>query len=341
LKNTERKAVVIGGGITGLSAALELANLNIDVTLIEQANRLGGVAVQLSCKATDRCVACGACIVSQKLHSVVHQPNISVCLESRIKKVNRHDRYIVEFEQKPLNATTRIDADAIIAATGFQSFDPESKPYGYKRFENVITNLELERMLRKDGWVKKPSDGSPPERIAFIQCVGSRDAQLNHLWCSRVCCASALRIANRVKWDRPETDIAIFYIDIQEDLNTLKIDVQHPTTLHRIIPGDIIETDDKQLQVTCYENGGEDKRFDMVVLSIGMMPRPGNYSLYKQLGLPLSENAYSFAYDEAGLALYEGIFPAGTVTAPMGIAESIASAGKAARDAAAYLMEGR
>ena len=111
--------------------------------------------------------------------------------------------------------------------------------------------------------------------------------------------------------------------------------------MHRIIPGDIIETDDKQLQVTCYENGGEDKRFDMVVLSIGMMPRPDNYSLYRQLGLPLSENAFSFTYDDAGFSLYEGIFPAGTVTAPMGIAESIASAGKAARDAAAYLKEGR
>jgi heterodisulfide reductase subunit A len=341
LKNTGRQAVIIGGGITGLSAALELANLNIDVTLIEQADRLGGIAVQLSCKATDRCVACGACIVSQKLHSMVNHPNISVCLESRIKKVIKHDRYVVEFEQKPLNAITQVDAGAIIAATGFQSFDPESKPYGYKRFKNVITNLELERMLRKEGRARRPSDGNPPQSIAFIQCVGSRDAQLNHLWCSRVCCASALRIANRIKWDRPDTDISIFYIDIQEDLNTFKMDIQHPTSMHRIIPGDIIETDDKQLQVACYENGGEDKRFDMVVLSIGMMPRPDNYSLYKQLGLRLSENAFSFTYDDAGFPLHEGIFPAGAVTAPMGIAESIASAGKAARDAAAYLMEGR
>ena len=340
MKNTGRNVVIIGGGITGLSAALDLASLNSDVALIEQTDCLGGHAAQLSCKATDRCVECGACMVHQKLHSVVRHPNISVFLGSQIKTVKRHHSYTIEFEQKPLASLSRVDADAIIVATGFQSFDPEFKPFGYKRFDNVITNLELERMLRQEGRARRPSDDNPPKSIAFIQCVGSRDAKLNHLWCSRVCCASALRMANRIKWDQPDTDISIFYIDIQEDFNSFNMDGRHPPRLHRTIPGDIFETDGKQLQVTYYENREEDKRFDMVVLSIGMMPRLDNYSLFKQLGLSLSENTYSYTYDGAGIPLYEGIFPAGAVTAPMSIAESIASAGKAVRDVTVYLEEG-
>lgn len=339
LKSAGSKAVVIGGGIAGLSAALELANLHIDVTLIEQADRLGGTAGQLSCKATDRCVACSACTVSQKLESVIHHPNISVRLGSRIKRIEKDHRYTLEIEPTSQNVPITVDADTIIAATGFQPFHPECKPYGYQRFENVITNLELECMLRKEGLVKRPSDGNLPKSIAFIQCVGSRDSQLNHLWCSRVCCASALRIASRIKWNRPDTAISIFYMDIQESVFGLNANDQLPASMHRIIPGDIMETEDNGLQVTCYEGGGEEKRFDMVVLSVGMMPRLDNFLLYKQLGLSISENEFSCTYDITGLQLNPGIFPAGTVTAPMDIAGSISSAGKAARDAAAYLKE--
>ena len=333
--------VVIGGGVAGLSAALKLAALDIDVTLIEKADRLGGTAVQLSCKATDRCVACGACAVSRKVDSVLRQSNISVCLQHRIKKVEKHNRFFIELEPKKSSAITRIEADAIIAATGFQVFDPVCKPYGYGKFEDVITNLDMERMLREKGCVTRPSDGNPPKSIAFIQCIGSRDDQLNHLWCSRVCCGASLRLANRIKYELPDTDISIFYMDIQGDIRQYKTGDQFLTSFHRFIPGDIIETDNKQLMVSCFENGMEEKRFDMVCLSVGMMPKYDNYYLYKQMGLPLCEDAFSRTYDGERFDLETGVFPAGTVTAPMGIADSISSADQAARDTAVYLKETR
>lgn len=339
--HTDRMAVVIGGGVAGLSAALKLVAIDIDVTLIEKADRLGGTAVQLSCKATDRCVACGACAVSRKVSSVLRQSNISVCLQHRIKKIEKHHRFFIELSPKQSSAITRIEADAIVAATGFQAFDPVHKPYGYQKFENVITNLEMERMLREKGFVTRPSDGNPPKSIAFIQCIGSRDDQLNHLWCSRVCCGSSLRLANRIKYDLPDTDISMFYMDIQGDIRQYTTGGQIPTSFHRFIPGDIIETDNKQLMVSCFENGLKEKPYDMICLSVGMMPRDDNYFLYQQMGLPLSEDEFSRTYDGEEFELDTGIFPAGTVTAPMGISDSISSADHAARDAAVYLKEMR
>ncbi|MBW2365724.1 MAG: hypothetical protein JRF25_11850, partial [Deltaproteobacteria bacterium] len=95
--------------------------------------------------------------------------------------------------------TLSAHANAVILATGFKPFNPVDKPYGYGKFKNVITNLDMERMLRRDGRAIKPSNGVEADRIAFIQCVGSRDAKLNHLWCSKVCCGSALRMAGLVK----------------------------------------------------------------------------------------------------------------------------------------------
>ena len=89
--------------------------------------------------------------------------------------------------------------DALVFATGFKPFDPRDKPYGYGIFKNVVTNLDLEKMLRKTGRLERPSDGAAPARMAFIQCVGSRDAKLGHLWCSKVCCGSALRMARLLK----------------------------------------------------------------------------------------------------------------------------------------------
>ncbi len=112
-------------------------------------------------------------------------------------------------------ATHSIGADAVVIAAGFQPFVPTSKPYGYGHFSNVITNLELERMLRQHSQALMPSDRTPARKIAFIQCVGSRDAKLNHLWCSKVCCGSASANGALDQSPRPASDITWFYIDVQ------------------------------------------------------------------------------------------------------------------------------
>jgi len=353
LGNDNKHILIIGGGVAGLSAALQLGNFDYSITLIEQSGALGGHAARFSCKATNQCVKCGACLLEQKLNQITQHPNIEIILGTSIQKIGKDQHFTIDIQtfEKSERETSernrhklhnnRLEADAIIVATGFQPFNPELKPYGYNRFEDVITNLELENMLRAEGAVKRPSIDALPESIAFIQCVGSRDAKLNHLWCSKICCSSALRMANRIKWQQPEIQITVFYIDIQtfgKDFEIFFNRVRKDIRLIRTIPGDIIETENNRLQVSYFEAESKEEVFDLVVLSVGMMPQKANFDLFKQLGLSASGDAGPVQYENFSFPFREGVFPAGSVLAPMNIADSIASAQKAAQDVVEYFI---
>ena len=128
-------------------------------------------------------------------------------------------------------------------ATGYTPFDPRDKPkWGYGVLPNVITALELERMIRLEGDVRRPSDGRRPERLAFIQCVGSRDLTLDHLFCSRVCCGYALRMGKAIRHRWPEVEPYVFYMDLQnfgKDFIPAYEEAKDSLTLIRGIPGSI------------------------------------------------------------------------------------------------------
>ena len=348
LENDSRHILIIGGGVAGLSAALQLTNFDYSITLIEQSGALGGHAARFSCKATHQCVKCGACLLEQKLNQITQHPNIEIILETSIQNIGKDRRFFIDiqtFETTERNGkklhNNRLEADAIIVATGFKPFNPELKPYGYNRFEDVITNLELENMLRAEGAVKRPSNDALPENIAFIQCVGSRDAKLNHLWCSKICCGSALRMANRIKWQQPDTQITVFYIDIQtfgKDFEVFFSRIREDIRLIRTIPGDIIETENSRLQVSYFEAESKEEIFDLVVLSVGMMPQKANFDLFKQLYLSAGGDSGPMQYETFTFPFREGVFPAGSVLAPMNIADSIASAQKAAQNVVEYFI---
>jgi heterodisulfide reductase subunit A len=247
----------------------------------------------------------------------------------------------IDLDKKASEHTTQ--ADAVMIATGFQPFNPKNKPYGYARFKNVVTGLDLERMLKQTGGVKKPSDNALPERMAFIQCVGSRDSKLNHLWCSKICCASALRMARLIKERHPETGITFFYIDIQtfgKDFEQFYKDVQKEVQMIRAIPGDIYETERQFLKVNYVDNHTHNtlqEVFDLVVLSIGITPCQDIETISGLLGIE-PDNTGFFKIDDQGTnAFLNGIFTAGTVQGPMSIPETIASAGSAAWKIAKYL----
>ncbi len=405
-----KKVLVIGGGVAGLAAASEMADLDIDVEIIEQSDFPGGHAIQYTCKATDQCVKCGACMVEEKLDRVVQNPKIKLMAGTRIQELSNDNGFSVTLQKKPafidpkkcsncgiclekcpekgaitqgfsknhtpfyaissekclylqdqscsvcreaclegaidLDAVETIEsshADAMILATGFTPFSPVSKPYGYGQFKNVITNLEMERLLRRDGRALKPSSGTEAEHIAFIQCVGSRDAKLNHLWCSKVCCGSALRMAGLVKARQPETRITFFYMDVQtfgRNFDQFYDKIREDVRMIRAIPGDIYPGAEDQLRVTYLDNVSSESvqaEFDLVVLSVGMTPCDGMAQTTEMLKLPLAETGFAKQTGQGGLAPEEGIFTAGAVTGPMSIAESIASAGKTAFDVAKYL----
>ncbi|MBW2198906.1 MAG: CoB--CoM heterodisulfide reductase iron-sulfur subunit A family protein, partial [Deltaproteobacteria bacterium] len=228
-------------------------------------------------------------------------------------------------------------------ATGFKPFNPVDKPYGYGKFKNVITNLEMERMLRTDGRALRPSNGVEADSIAFIQCVGSRDVKLNHLWCSRVCCGSALRMAGLVKARQPETQVTFFYMDVQtfgRDFDEFYAKIRKDVRLIRAIPGDIYPAGNDQLQVTFLDNTSSEtlqEEFDLVVLSVGMTPCQDMQETAETLKLQLAETGFVEQADKGSLSAEKGIFTTGSVTGPMSIPESIASAGKTAFNVVKYL----
>lgn len=343
---SNNQVLIIGGGVAGLTAALSLSRLDIRSVIVEKSDRLGGWSAQYTCKATEACVACGACMVCDKVALAHADPRIEVHIGSRVERIDKGTHFLATIEQaSPSSLTGGVvrECGAVILATGFQPYDPQPMPYGYKTFANVITNLDLERMLRRNSVPVRPSDGHAPKRMAFVQCVGSRDAKLGHPWCSKVCCASALRMARLIKMRRPDTDISFFYIDVQTFGSTFQHFYDHvkkEVRMIRAIPGDVFRTTEDRLKVVFYDAGTAESReeqFDMLVLSVAITPSPDNRGLAATLGLTVDGTGFiaSEAADAADVT--QGVFTAGTVTEPMGIAEATTSADRAAWEAASYL----
>lgn len=236
-----------------------------------------------------------------------------------------------------------IQADAIFMATGFSPYNPSDKPYGYGRFANVITSLDAERLLREHAVMKRPSDGRPAGRIAFVQCVGSRDAQLGHPWCSKICCGSSLRMARLIQSRQKDAQITFFYIDVQtfgKDFQSFYRSARENIRMIRAIPGDILRTDTDELEVIYFDpesSASEESVFDIVVLSVGLLPAGDNARMARILDWSADESGFMPLHGSQGHPAPAGIYAGGAVTGPMTIAESVSSAEKTVFDMVRYL----
>jgi heterodisulfide reductase subunit A len=239
-----------------------------------------------------------------------------------------------------------VQADSIVLASGFVPFDAQQKPtYGYGRLPNVATAKDMEVLKKETGGYVRPSDQGLPKKAAFIQCVGSRNEQLGHLWCSHVCCPYALRMAEVIKAQDPEAEISVYYMDIQNIgkesplfYNQCKQDLE----FIRTIPVDMYAGDQDNILVsTMNEQDGAltQKEHDLVVLSVGIMPGEDNTALAQLFGLDLTKDGFFGVQHELDTTRTQkpGLFLAGTTVGPKSIAESITHAGLAVREAAKYL----
>ncbi|RLI18387.1 heterodisulfide reductase, partial [Candidatus Bathyarchaeota archaeon] len=285
--------LVVGGGVAGIQAALDLADSGFRVYMIDKKPAIGGVMSQLD--KTFPTNDCSMCILAPKLVAAGRHPNITLITNAEIVglsgeagnfevKILRKARYIdeekcngcgvcaqkcpveaideynqglsersavyvlypqavplkymidrekcigcgtckevckanaINYEEQDSIVTLKVGS--IILAPGFESFDARLKSeYGYGRYPNVVTSIEFERILSASGpysgMVLRPSDGEIPRKVAFIQCVGSRDVQVGNNYCSAACCMYAIKEAVIAKEHQSGLDCTIFFMDIR------------------------------------------------------------------------------------------------------------------------------
>jgi heterodisulfide reductase subunit A len=248
-----------------------------------------------------------------------------------------------------------IEVGSIILSPGYEVYDASKKAeYGHGVFTNVLTNIEFERMLSAsgptEGHVIRPSDGDVPKKIAFIQCVGSRDAQATNTYCSSYCCMAALKQAVIGKEHVPGLDTAIFFMDtrafgkeFEEYLmraeNEYGVRVLRNNRISKVQQ----ETDTGNLILSYLEGPDiKDETFDMVVLSAGARPPEGASELAKAMNVELNSFGFCKTDDLSPVETsVPGIYVCGAFSGPKDIPDSVAQASGAAGKAAALLSEER
>jgi heterodisulfide reductase subunit A len=258
----------------------------------------------------------------------------------------------IRFEDTERDHTFKVGA--IIVATGFEPFNPKAlSEYGYERYPDVITAPELERLLDPSGpshgAIVQPSTGKTPNRVAFVQCVGSRDIRINRPYCGRICCTYAVKEAVQLRLAQPNTEVFIFYTDMRTFGKGFEEFYERAAREHGIIfiRGRVAEIEEDP-QTTKLLIRAEDTELcdpieipvDLVVLSVGVDPAPSNVKLATLLNIPLDENNF-FLEKHPKLnptgTYSSGIFLAGTSQGPKDIADTVAHAGLAAAQVSSLL----
>ncbi|MBN1485545.1 MAG: FAD-dependent oxidoreductase [Chloroflexia bacterium] len=251
--------------------------------------------------------------------------------------------------------TLELDVGAVVLTPGVEFYDPALKEeFGYGRYANVLTSVEFERMLSAsgpfEGHVKRRSDGLSPHRIAWIQCIGSRDSACGQNYCSSVCCMYATKEAMIAREHDPAVEPTIFYLDIRAFGKGF--DSYYESGIHehgiRYIRSFISSVKEdpqsKNLRLTYVQPDGEvvEETFDMVVLAVGLVAPPSAQELAQRLGVDL--NRYGFAQGDEFTPVETtrpGVFVAGAFRSPKDIPETVVEASAAASAAARLLAPAR
>jgi heterodisulfide reductase subunit A len=430
---TQKAALVIGGGIAGIQASIDLANMGIQVYLVEKNPSIGGRMAQLD--KTFPTNDCAMCILAPKMIECANHENIRLLTYSELDeltgeagrfeaKITKKARFIEEdkcvgcgecaekcptkvnddfnaglgkrkaiykFFPQAVPSTYVIDPDycrtingkkcgvcekickakavnyeqkdealtieigAVILASGFDLYNVAPlTEYGWGKIKNVLTAMQFERMICASGptggHLKRPSDDNEPERLAFIQCVGSRDIR-HKRYCSAVCCMHATKEAILAHEHCPGLSSTIFYMDMravgkgfQEYVQRAKD--QYAVEYIRARPGRVTENEENQNPVIHYEDTVNREfraeEFDLVILSQALVPAESNRSIAEKLNIGLDE--FGFVSNPEGMfnpfgTSREGVFGCGFCQAPMDVPDSVVRASAAASKVAEVLAQ--
>jgi len=420
--------LVVGGGIGGMQASLDLAEAGFFVYLVDSSPTIGGYMAQLD--KTFPTNDCSMCIMSPKLVECGRHINIRIISNSEVEsiegepgnfevKLTRRPRYIdeekctgcgecskhcpvsvidayneglsrrsaiyikyaqavpkvfaVDREQcigcglcekvclaKAVNygdreRTETIEVGSIILSPGYEVFDAAKKPeFGYGVFDNIVTSIEFERLLSASGPYRghllRPSDGTIPEKIAFIQCVGSRDTTCGNDYCSSICCMYATKEAIIAKEHVGFIKPTIFYMDVRAygkgfDQYYERARDDYGVRFIRCMVSRVRERfKTKDLVVTYIDGGGEirEEEFNLVVLSVGMVPSGNAVELAERIGVELDRHGFCKTNSLAPLSTSRpGIYACGAFQGPKDIPETVAQASGAVGCASGVISEAR
>jgi heterodisulfide reductase subunit A len=331
--DVQPSALVIGGGVSGMTAALSLANQGFTVNLVEKENALGGKLTELhKLYPSDRD---SSEVLEEFVHAVRSNPNISVYNSSTLKHSQGFiGNFKITIDNNGKEKT--LDVGTIIVATGAEVLKPDHM-YHYGENKNIITQLELEHLMKEKKLGK-------PRNVVMIQCVGAReDKEGGRNYCSRICCAVAVKNALQIKELLPETEISILYRDMQtygKDFEEHYRDAREKFVQFMRYeaenPPEVFTSPDGRLGVRVQDiliNATVELEADLLVLSTPLVQGEETKELSKNLRVPLGADGFFF---EAHVKLRpvdfatDGIFVCGTAHSPKTVGESIAQAYAAA-----------
>ena len=328
-------ALVVGGGIAGMTAALAIADQGFEVFLVEKSPRLGGIAAGIAYGLSGEGIADHVRGLTER---VMHSPKIRAFTSAQLAKV---DGFVGNFEstiQQRGAEPVSVKHGVAILAVGARESEPTEYLYG--KNPNVITLLELERRLAARAT-------EIPDTIVMIQCAGSREGA--HMYCSRVCCATAVKQAIRIKKERPETNVIVLYREMrtygfreryyeqarERGVSFIRYDLERKP--------EVRERRDHGLLVSAFDHilGGELQiPADLVVLASRVDPNPDNEALSQLFKVPLNADRF-FLEAHAKLRpvdfATEGVYVCGIAHYPKDSSESITQAKAAAARAVTVL----
>jgi heterodisulfide reductase subunit A len=350
--------LVIGGGISGITAALEIADAGNKVYIVEKDESLGGHTARID--LTFPHMQSAAQLLAPRIKRVTNHPNIEVFLNTTVDEIFG---YVGNFETEISHngKKTSIKFGNIIVATGLKPFDPKViDVYGYGKLPNVITSVEFEQMLLK-GRIET-REGKEPKHIAIIHCVGSRHPDY-HEYCSRTCCMIAMKYANQLRSAIPDAQIFDIYADMRafgkdcEEFylqtgrrNVLFLNFDQQKGLPRIGMPQISKAapDEKFEMILEMDERLSGERIevpaDLVILMVGMEAHEDAKSVAHSVGVSMCGNQFFIEKHpklDPVATTTDGVYIVGSCQGPKDITDSVAQARAAAARILATISRGK